>query len=183
MHCPRCGEQQISSEAKFCKRCGFQLALVAELIENDGILPQLANISNKTPFFNKKNGVIFGVFWFIFFTMFLTAAFGILGVEELAGLAAITGVFGTMFIIIASLVLLPSSKINRFFMPHFPTHAPASLHSSPAHSALPPQQSQPAQVYAPPAAGGWRAPDTGEFARPSSVTENTTKLLQKDKDE
>ena len=31
-------------------------------------------------------------------------------------------------------------------------------------------------------AGSWRAPDTGEFARPGSVTESTTKLLRKEEE-
>jgi hypothetical protein len=46
---------------------------------------------------------------------------------------------------------------------------------------LPAQQSQPAQSYMPPA-NSWKAPDTGEFARPSSVTEGTTKLLKKNQE-
>jgi len=57
--------------------------------------------------------------------------------------------------------------------------APAGLYSNPAQQhALPPQQSQPAESYMAPQ-GGWRTPDTGEFAVPGSVTETTTKLLKK----
>jgi hypothetical protein len=41
---------------------------------------------------------------------------------------------------------------------------------------------QPAQAYAPPQAGSWRAPDTGDFPRRGSVTESTTKLLTKDEE-
>ncbi len=184
MHCPRCGQQQVSDETKFCNRCGFQLSLVSELLAHDGTLPQLASLTQNRPFLNKKNGVIFGVFWFVFFTMFMTSVIGILGGEELAGLAAVTGVFGTMLIIIGSLVLLPSSRSPRFAtLPQVPVYLQAELPSQPAQGALPPQQSIPAQNYAPPAAGSWRAPDTGEFARPGSVTESTTKLLQKDQEE
>jgi len=183
MHCPRCGQQQVSSETKFCNRCGFPLSLVTELLTHDGALPQLATLTEKKPFLNKKNGVIFGVFWFVIFTMFLTSVFGILGVEELAAICAVTGVFGMMLIIIASLVLLPSSKQTRYLaMPQMPMQVPAELHSRPVQGALPPQQSIPVQSYAPPA-GGWRAPDTGEFAKPGSVTEGTTKLLRKDTEE
>ena len=43
MHCPRCGQQQISDQTKFCSRCGFQLGLVSELLMNGGFLPQLAD--------------------------------------------------------------------------------------------------------------------------------------------
>jgi hypothetical protein len=181
MHCPRCGQQQVSIETKFCNRCGFQMHLVSELLAHDGTLPQLASLSGNRPFFNKKNGVIFGVAWFIFFTMFMTSVIAILGGEEVAGLAAVTGVFGSLLIVIASLVLLPSSKLNHFAsMPMVGLRTQADLQAPPAQAQLPPQHSIPVQNYAPPAAGAWKAPDTGEFARPGSVTENTTKLLTKD---
>jgi hypothetical protein len=184
MHCPRCGQQQVSNETKFCNRCGLPLVLVTELLAHDGSLPQLENMSQNRTFLNKKNGVIFGVFWFVFFTMFMTSVIGILGGDELAGLAAVTGVFGTMLIMIGSLVFLPSSKVPRYAsLPQMPVSNPATLHAPPVQGALPPQQSIPVQTYAPPAAGGWRTPDTGEFAKPGSVTENTTKLLTKDEEQ
>jgi hypothetical protein len=182
MHCPRCGQQQLSSETKFCSRCGFQLAIVSELLLHGGSLPQLAAIQHKKTFFNKKNGVLFSVFWFIFFTMFMAAVWGILDVDELAGLSAVTGVFGGLLFLIGSLAILPSSKSPRL-LPHqelpSPNAQPAGLYGSPASNALPPQQQQPADVYTAPQ-GSWRAPDTGDLVQRGSVVEGTTKLLKKD---
>ena len=43
-------------------------------------------------------------------------------------------------------------------------------------SALPPQQSQPARAYAPP------RPDTADLGYRPSVTEGTTKLLERERD-
>jgi hypothetical protein len=182
MHCPRCGQQQVSSETKFCSRCGFQLAIVAELLHHGGTLPQLAAMQKKT-FFNKKNGVLFSVVWFIFFTMFLTSFWGILDVDELAGISAVTGVFGALLILIGSLVILPSSKalaglpITELPARHAP---PAALHGDPASEKnLPPLSQQPAAEYAAPM-GSWRAPDTGDLVERDSVVENTTKLLDRE---
>src|SRR4051812_16654898 len=114
MHCPNCGQQQVSNETKFCSRCGMPLGLVADVLANGGYLPQLAQLEQinlKKPFFSKKNGVLFGVFWFIFLTMFATAFFSILRApQELDAIIAVTGVFGALMIIIGSLVGLPSSK-------------------------------------------------------------------------
>ena len=114
MHCPNCGQQQISQETKFCSRCGMPLSLVAEVLANGGFLPQLAQLEElnfKKPLFSKKNGVLFGTFWFIFLTMFATAFLGIVNApDELIAVVAITGVFGAMMIIIGSLVALPSSR-------------------------------------------------------------------------
>src|SRR5947209_8113358 len=38
MHCPRCGQPQVSNEVRFCSRCGFRLDIVTELLKNDGAL-------------------------------------------------------------------------------------------------------------------------------------------------
>ena len=39
MFCPKCSQQQASKELRFCSRCGFPLAGVTLLLENDGEVP------------------------------------------------------------------------------------------------------------------------------------------------
>lgn len=179
MHCPRCGQQQISDQTKFCSRCGFQLGLVAELLENGGFLPQLAELyKSKSTFFSRKNGLIFTVLWFIFFVMMMPAFFGIADAEDAAGVSAVFGFFSTMMLLIISLALLKRSPKTYELAAHQIQPA-AALYGNAQMGALPPQQSQPASTYMPPE-GSWRVPDTGDLARPGSVTESTTKLLKKD---
>ena len=184
MFCPRCGQQQISPETKFCNRCGFQMGLIPDLIANNGVLPQLAELyRGKSSWFTRKNGLIFTALWFIFFVMMMPAFFGIAGADEVAGASAVFGVFTTMMMFIVSLAFLKRapkpSELSQF---EILQRMPQTLHTTQPAGALPPQQMQPAQVYAPPQAGAWRAPDTGDFARPGSVTESTTKLLTKDEE-
>ncbi len=179
MHCPSCGQEQVSANTKFCSRCGFQLDLVAELLANGGFLPQLAQLAGKKSFFNKKNGVMFAVLWFFFFVMFLTPVWGILDVEELAAISAVTGIFGSILILIFSLAFLPSSKVAAATRVVSPDSIPRGLYGKPQQQQLPPEQFQPANVYTAPA-GNWRAPDTGELVTPGTVTEGTTKLLSKE---
>ena len=182
MHCPRCGQQQVSDLTKFCSRCGFQLGLVSELLAHGGFLPQLSELykdkgSILSRVFTKKNGVVFSVIWFIFWVMMGPAFFSIANEDEAAGVSAIFGVFTTMMFLIISLAALKSTK--RYELPATAV-PPATLYGNPAMPALPPQQSQPASTYMAPE-GSWRVPDTGDLAkRPGSVTEGTTKLLQKD---
>ncbi|HEX8920215.1 MAG TPA: hypothetical protein VF766_01980, partial [Pyrinomonadaceae bacterium] len=38
MYCPQCGQQQTSSEMRFCSRCGFPLGGVMELLAQGGVL-------------------------------------------------------------------------------------------------------------------------------------------------
>ncbi len=107
MHCPRCGQQQVTEETRFCSRCGFQLGLVAELLAHGGVLPQLAELyKGKSTFFTRKNGVIFTVLWFVFFVMMMPAFFGIANAEDAAAVSAVFGVFTTIMLLIVSLGLL-----------------------------------------------------------------------------
>lgn len=178
MHCPRCGQQQVSEQTKFCSRCGFQLGLVAELLAHGGFLPQLADLTQgKKAFFTRKNGVIFSILWFIFWVMMVPAFFGLANEDEAAGVSAVFGLFTTLMFVIASLAFLP--RTQKFSLPPLEAHPAAGLYGNPQMNALPPQQTQPASQYTAPS-GNWRTPDTGELARPGSVTEGTTKLLQKD---
>jgi hypothetical protein len=183
MYCPRCGQQQISAETKFCSRCGFQMGLVSELIANNGFLPQLQALYNQKPrFFTRKNGVIFTTLWFIFWVMMVPAFFGIANEDDAAGVSAVFGLFTSLMLLIFSLGVLKKSpkayQLPAIEMPQ--VQQPQGLYGAPAHQVLPPQQTQPAQAYTAPQ-GAWRTPDTGELTRtPGSVTETTTKLLNRD---
>ena len=178
MYCPRCSQQQVSEETKFCSRCGFPLGLVSEILSHGGFLPQLAELYKDKKLLTRRNGLLFSLFWFLIFMLLLPLA-GISGApEKVVGAMAIIGTMGAVIMMIASMLLLkkepkPFELLNR----ELPVGNIHNLHST-QPNALPPQQSQPAQSYVPPA-GTWKAPDTGEFARPSSVTEGTTKLLEK----
>ena len=181
MHCPRCGQHQVTEETKFCSRCGFQLGLVAELLMHGGVLPQLAELyKGKGTRFTRKNGVIFTVLWFIFFVMMMPAFFGLADVEEAAAVFAVFGVFSTIMLLIISLGLLKKTpKAYQQMSMEAPVGAVPLYPRAHQPGALPPQQQQPASTYAAPQ-GGWRTPDTGELVERGSVIENTTKLLKHD---
>jgi hypothetical protein len=178
MFCPKCGQQQISEETRFCSRCGLPLGVISETVAQGGYLPQLEAGQKKT-FFNKKNGVVFSIFWIMFFLLIMAPLWGILNVDRLAGASAIIGIFGGIMWLIGVLVFLPSSKKPLGHLAESSRSAPQGLYGHGQRGALPPQQSPPVSSYAPPA-GGWRAPNTGEFANPGSVTDSTTKLLKRE---
>ena len=151
-----------------------------ELIAHGGSLPQLAELASdqKKAFLNKKNGVAFGIFWFIFFVFMAIVFGGIFDIRGAGELFSATGIFGSILIMLASLVYLPSSKSRKvgYQAQLTASHIPEGLQGTAGRNALPPQQTQPASSYIPPA-GTWRSPETDDLTRRGSVTDNTTKLL------
>lgn len=181
MHCPRCGQEQISAEIKFCSRCGFQLGLVSEILFHGGTLPQLADLPKNKKWLTRKNGLKFSILWFLVFLAF-TMLGGLAGGDEAAGFFFILGMMGALIMIVLSFLFLPKAQKefqNQNIMQS--AQQPAQFTGTTQNQyALPPPQTQSAQSYMPPPANSWKAPDTGELARPGSVTEGTTKLLRKE---
>jgi len=177
MHCPSCGQQQVSNETKFCSRCGFPLGLVSEVLAHGGFLPQLAELNKKkAPLLTRRNGLAFSLLWFLFFLFIMTP---LLGMSHLGnpGVTAILGIFGGLMLMISSFIFLKKERVpydfnNPIFQP-----GQGEFQGQPNYSALPPQQTMPVDFYAPPQAGRWR--ETNDL-QATSVTETTTQLLNKE---
>jgi hypothetical protein len=184
MHCPRCGQQQVTEDIKFCSRCGFPLGLVSEILAHGGFLPQLAELNNKSKKWLTRNfGLKISLLWFLLICFILVPLAAITKAPSgiVPGLAII-GFCGALVLTVLSTLFLPNEKksfTGQNEIQNDNLHAPQFLGGNQNQNALPPQTSQPVSSYAPPTAGSWKAPDTGELV-PRSVTEGTTKLLQKD---
>ena len=182
MFCPQCGQQQISAETRFCSRCGLPLDLVAEVIVNGGTLPQIEELyKGKRKLFSRRNGLIFSLFWFLFFVLIMTPFWGILDVDELAAMSAILGIFGGLIIMLSSLFFLKSDpkSFNKQLETKAGIYGQNNLGANHRNqTALPPQQTYPVSDYVQPPAGSWQS--NTEDLQPTSVTEETTKLLKKE---
>jgi len=195
MHCPRCGQQQISEETKFCSKCGLPLHVIADVVSQGGSLTQLDQLNQPgKKWLTRRNGMVFSLFWFLFFLLIMCPFFGIMNVDSLSGMSAILGIFGGLILFLASVFFLEPQYKGPYYqqyspmpsqMPPYPQQYPHQ-HSQQMpvqqgfqQGALPPQQSMPVQNYAPPAPGSWR--DTNDIGR-GSVIEGTTRLLQKEEE-
>jgi uncharacterized membrane protein YvbJ len=182
MFCPRCGQQQISSETRFCSRCGFLMTGVGALIANNGntdlIAPKAGKIDSP-----RKRGIKQGLFIFLL-TFLVVPIVSILtiwahaqpfGVAISAILLFVGGLLRTAYAL-----MFESPDAGEKTLEQSVYGAAQNLLSQPqSQNALPPQQSVPVSSYLPPTqAGSWR--DTNDL-EPSSVTDATTKLLEKDK--
>lgn len=180
MHCPSCGQQQISNETKFCSRCGMPLAIVAEVVTHGGYLPQLAELNNKKKkLLSRRNVLGLSLIWTLFFLFIMTPFWGILDVDKLAGASAILGIFGGLIMMVTAFIFIekekPAFPIAQNVYPIAPQQY--NMPGQMDRSALPPQQTMPVSAYTSPGPGNWR--DTNDL-QPNSVTESTTRLLDKD---
>ena len=173
MYCPKCNQQQVSDEMRFCSRCGFPLAGVAMLLEHNGIIPQLNSAPDqKSPTSRSKiireGAYLALVSWAVAFIAMLFVKVG--GpLEVLAAIATIlffiVGLIGFIRFVYGFLFVKDSARTV------LPDESPERLFSEQARRAsLPPPQSLPVSDYP-------RRANTKEMAPPTSVTENTTRLL------
>lgn len=184
MYCPRCGQEQVSHELRFCSRCGLLLNLVTELVNNGGTLPQLAELNQNKSWLTLNFGLKIGLSWFLVIDFLLVPLAAITDAPgELVAFLAVVGFIGGLLIALLSFLFLKNETKNNVdgIISQIQTAQNLNLaDSQQGRNALPPQQTTTVNEFVPPSAHSWKSLDTDNFARPSSVTEETTKLLEKD---
>jgi hypothetical protein len=177
MYCPKCGQQQVDDNVRFCSRCGFPLAPVTDLLTTGGTLPLIPTTGYQSALSPRQKGIRQGAMLMLS-TMLIVPIVIFLGVAmlglpgELIPLTAVLLTMGGLLRILYAVFLednIPTVKPEA--APHYiPPAMPARLSTPQRGSALPPAQGAPIPA--------WRRPvDTSELAAPPSVTENTTRLL------
>jgi hypothetical protein len=182
MHCPQCGQQQVSGEVRFCSRCGFPLGGVIELLAQGGNLPVVQVEAEKRKRSPRYEGIRQGVILLMLGTV-LVPLLGILDsfqrngstfLDILVSMSAVIFFVGGFVRILYALIFeegAPRAAVQSAAQPSYvPPVAPAQFGAGVRAPALPPAQSIPISNWRP-------RPNTAEIAQPPSVTENTTRLL------
>ena len=181
MFCPQCGQQQVTGHIRFCSRCGFPMDGVIQLLGNGGMVPAyVASPDEPVKISPRKRGVKQGGLLFLsgillvpilgLFASFSMSSFP----QMLAGLAAIICfIGGPVRMLYAALFEEGAPNPMRHYPQPVPMHvAPPQFGPHGQAPALPPQPARPPS---------WRTrPNTAELVNPPSVTENTTRLLDKE---
>jgi hypothetical protein len=177
MHCPRCGQQQATDSMRFCSRCGLPMEGTLHVLAHGGMLPVLPPEGEKerSP---RAKGVMQGSILFLL---------GIIIVPILAIMASfapprLDNVFG-FFAAVSAIICFVGGPLRMLFAAVFEQGAPKYPQFN--QTSLPPPAIQSARVSAlpPPAvnpASQWRRPDTAEIQPPGSVTDSTTRLLDRE---
>ncbi|HEV2915387.1 MAG TPA: zinc ribbon domain-containing protein [Pyrinomonadaceae bacterium] len=176
MYCPRCSQQQVSDDVRFCSRCGFKLGVVADLLRTDG-----AAVKGKG-----GGGAASAVPTLIALTMLFLSLLAVAASLTYLGPQSSQMRTFAIFITVISFIFLLSTSPWRLFRKLFSEDiqyakadhpasqaAPGSIRQAswPAETALPPAQTLPIAGFSP------QRVNTAEMIQPPSVTEHTTKLL------
>ncbi len=174
MYCPQCGQQQLSETTRFCSRCGFPLEGVTAVIASGGQVPTRYVQPGNQPLSPRSKGVRQGAMLMLS-TLLVVPLVSIVSVNFLGNgevvipLAALICFVGGLLRILYALLMEDSAP--QVEIPKVQAYTPAMM-------------SQPNNVMLPPASNAtpvWGSrPKTAEVYQPPSITENTTRLLNKD---
>jgi hypothetical protein len=179
MFCPQCGQQQVAGVIRFCSRCGFPLDGVLQLLSNGGNLPVYRTPDEPVPVSARRKGVKQGGLLLLSGAV-LVPVLGIFAsysnstfLEILTALAAIICfIGGPLRMLFAAVFEEGAPKPVRVYGAA-PMHMPQQFAPHVQSPALPPPPARPQP--------SWRTrPNTAELVNPPSVTENTTRLLEKE---
>lgn len=181
MFCPQCGQQQVSDSTRYCSRCGFLLDGVAAVLASGGAIPtRYLQPANQKPSPRTK-GVRQGAMLMLS-TILVVPIVAILTVNLMYGVSHIIIPLTALFCFVGGLLrmlyaLLMEDSTPQMDFEQMGAYAPPGIaqFDRPVHNAALP----PAAVNQTP---GWRPrPGPAEiYQPPPSITENTTRLLDKE---
>jgi hypothetical protein len=187
MHCPQCGQQQVSGELRFCSRCGFPLGGVSELLATGGNLPTHEVETGKRTRSPRYEGIRQGVILFFLGAVIVPLLAIINSFQVNGGMLDILVPISAVLFFVGGFVRILYAAIFEDGAPTVYTQPTALPYVPPVPSsqlgvggvrgtALPPAQSSPVPA--------WRQRhNTAEIVHQPSVTEHTTRLLDEPPDQ
>ncbi|HEX7312860.1 MAG TPA: zinc ribbon domain-containing protein [Pyrinomonadaceae bacterium] len=169
MFCPKCG-QQSSDEVRFCPKCGLQLAGLPAYIAGNDLLANRPDPARQQEMTAKRLGTRRGAKLMFFSVVLFPIFFGFCFIVDNPA-----PLFVPFMVFLAGLVVLTYARLFGEEIIQIP-HRASNRDLAPGadRPALGPPQFNPAPLFT------QQRANTAEIYQPPSVTENTTKLLDKD---
>ncbi|HEY5883789.1 MAG TPA: hypothetical protein VIT88_03840 [Pyrinomonadaceae bacterium] len=171
MYCPRCGQQQVSDEMRFCSRCGLPIGGLIEWLGRAGMpAAPVTETQSSLPASPRRKGIRRGgKVMFVSAVLFVIFLIISLAVDE-GGPMVIP-----FFVFFVGLVMMLYARLFSSPVPQIKSQitAPPGLGAA-SMNALPPRSHIPMHDVS------QQRGRTNELAQPPSVTENTTRLLDND---
>ena len=177
MYCPKCSQEQLSEEVRFCSRCGFSIGAVRELIASGNALTvpgtdvQPRSCGQKAV--RRGAWIMLASLAFTLFVGFMSAIdddFAVMLVLPFLGfiIGLLSVFYGTFW---ADKRALKKAAAKSGVVPMMPGQL-----ATPARAELAASRMAPIESFT-----GKRG-ETSEMVQPPSVTENTTRLLEEESD-
>ena len=176
MYCPRCGQQQLNINSKFCSRCRFLMTGLDEVVQKGGLPKQVLKDTNPDAISPRKAGLKQGGILFLL-GFIIVPILGILtsmmnGEGYFVGIAVFLTFVAGLLRMIYALFQSGTPMIENDGI--VDTLKKDLIGKKLNEKALPPQQTEPIQnVYQPPA-GNWR--ETADLQK-ANASEKQTKTL------
>lgn len=183
MFCPQCGQERVSQATSFCSRCGYLLTGTAKLLENGGV--PLVPFEGVAADSLRSRGVKLGLFMMLL-TFVIAPILGMISVFLFGippwPMGVVIFLLGGGGLLRMAYAMMFESK-NASLLDEGRTRSGRAGESDNATSELsgqgPKGELYPAPFMPPARTGQWL--DTNDL-EPTSVTDHTTKLLEKDKE-
>ena len=169
---------------RFCSRCGFPMEGAMFLLAHGGSLPHYQPPQGEKTISPRRKGVKQGVLLMLIGAIIVPA----LGVMAAFAPGRLDNVFG-FFAALTAILCFVGGPLRMLFAAIFEEGAPTSQLVAPpfyAQRGIPPQPARVAALPPPavsPTTAPWRRPETAEILQPPSVTDHTTRLLDKSEPE
>jgi len=165
---------------RFCSRCGFPMEGAMHLLANGGLIPQYQHTVDQKGPSPRRKGVKQGALLMLIGAILVPILFIMSGFAP-GRLENVFALFGSL----AAILCFLGGPLRMLFAGIFEEGAPPKSQFMMSNPYAPPVIAAPqARVSLPPAAvntaASWRQrPQTAEIQQPPSVTDNTTRLLDK----
>ena len=180
MYCPRCSQEQISDEMSFCSRCGFSLSAVKELVATGtGLVFPTGAAHRPQPSRGQRNARIGA--WLMLLSLALTIVVAMLtGIDDgfavLGLIPFLCFITGFIWMLYGVFFADKRAKAKQLAAPPQVPMMPGQFGSEARSPQLFAPRVAPVESFTPHRA------KTAEIRQPSSVTENTTRLLDEEPD-
>lgn len=176
MYCPKCSQEQISENVRFCSRCGFLLTGIAEVVANDGIVAGSTDRRKRLRSKFRKKGVRQGIFILVLNLLFSPILLTFIKISEMPPVIFfltvfiffVLGIIRIAYSLLFEIETESSSDKNTEVQKTFP-----SINKT---EALPAAETNLISDFVPPVKGTWR--DSKDLIY-SSITDVTTRQLDK----
>jgi hypothetical protein len=180
MYCPQCGQQQVSDITRFCSRCGFLLDGTMAVLASGGTAPaQFVRPVGYKQLSPRSRGVRQGAVLMLS-TFLIVPVMAILTATLFQGVGHIMVPLAAVICFVGGILRMLYALLMEDAYPQGITDTGAYYPAAGVHQVDRPPHQQALPSPANPAPSWRPRPNTAEIYQPPSVTENTTRLLDKD---